>query len=119
MMMNDETSNQRWRGWWEEPPRCLKQHMSLNLSVGIGITGSGEDYVGPFRIQGSVNGQVVSFTKRYATHLVQYEGVMVSNKVIRGTWVISTHWCGSFRIWKEQAISHAESVTSTAEKENA
>jgi hypothetical protein len=64
---------------------------------GATLSGGGHDAIGTFTIQGEKrNGDCVSFQKRYATHTVAYEGVLVDGAMLVGTWTIRGDDAGPF-----------------------
>lgn len=89
-----------WVGFWIQQPIRGWMKMELGFSSGR-IVGGGTDQIGPFTIQGEFNeAGPVKFRKRYASHLVYYNGKW-DGQMIYGTWKITWYDSGEFEIWPE------------------
>lgn len=74
--------------------------LALTFKEGV-VTGSGNDPVGPFVIQGKYEAQKneIWWTKTYiGRHDVFYKGFR-DTRGIWGTWEIQSWWRGGFHIW--------------------
>lgn len=91
-----------WRGFYVYAGARDRHSMDLQLRFRDGVlSGSGDDDVGPFAIQGryDVEAGEVHWTKAYVgRHSVFYRGFGEPNR-IWGTWELSEGWTGGFKIW--------------------
>lgn len=77
-------------GWWEQEGYGRQAMQPLTLAFVEGrIEGSGSDIVGPFHIQGRIDGLAVMIRKRYVgRHEVIYTGEQDGEGTLSGSWQI-------------------------------
>ena len=77
-------------GWWEQNYLGRQEMQPLELSFRDGeISGSGEDVVGPFTLQGTLQNGNVSINKQYhGQHAALYVGQFDGEGTMQGTWYI-------------------------------
>lgn len=103
--MNESNSNfpsGPWTGFftYNHSPEKTRTDLILEFTNGR-ITGEGNDWVGPFVIDGNYDVQTNEcyWLKLYVgQHSVFYRGFR-EGKGIWGTWEISNNWRGGFHIW--------------------
>lgn len=101
--MEDEFTSGPWTGFYRYADGH-RERMDLTLSFREGrVTGSGNDPVGAFVLQGGYDGETneVWWTKHYpGSHDVYYRGFR-EPRGIWGTWEIGAAARGGFHIWPE------------------
>lgn len=115
-----EQTSGPWVGWWRQ--RKVRGSMRLALRFAKGkVEGEGEDLVGPFTIAGVYDaGGGVGFSKRYPTHIVDYEGKW-DGAMIHGKWQLiedNMRDRGQFELWPEDEVAelNLESIFQTQVK---
>ena len=75
-------------GWWEQKGMGRQTMSRLEMQfAGAGLTGSGEDVVGPFTLLGTIEGASVVLFKRYlGKHFVDYFGTYDGEGTMHGDW---------------------------------
>src|SRR5262245_40820864 len=112
--MEEDFVSGPWTGFYTySNDRRERMDLSLTFKQGV-VTGSGNDPVGPFTIQGRYDAESneVYWTKTYiGRHDVFYKGYR-DQRGIWGTWEIRLSGRGGFHIWPkgqgEGETSHAE-----------
>lgn len=77
-------------GWWEQEWYGRQPMTGLQLTIeGSELRGSGWDMVGPFTLQGQIQGNLVAIIKQYlGQHRVEYYGHYDGEGVLAGEWRI-------------------------------
>ncbi len=116
----------RWQGFYKQGVKPGDMELDLAFAAGV-ITGGGRDPVGVFTIAGSYDTSIgrCEFSKRYASHTVEYRGYRESQGIF-GQWQISGQFArdrGGFLIWPidgqghgNQAETHADAPVESAQE---
>ena len=78
-----------WKGTWKGAQQSGDMRCTLTFHPSGKVQGAGADRIGAFRIDGTLTGDAIAFTKRYGQHFVEYEGALdQAAGTMRGTWTI-------------------------------
>ncbi len=101
-------------GWWEQLGYGRKPMTNLFIEFANGqLVGSGDDMVGPFVLNGHVQGDQVVIRKQYlGQHAIDYHGTYNGEGVYFGDWRISGYVGGKWSIHVRSVAEGSESVIS-------
>jgi hypothetical protein len=103
--VNAQLINGEWEGFYNYTFNSSKHTMEMTLNFNNGkVSGNGADDVGVFSFNGNYDQQShkIYMTKRYATHIVNYDGNIDENG-IWGMWNIDEYCRGGFHIWPKKS----------------
>ncbi len=94
-MSADQPSNEpkprrsAWKGVWKGASQSGEMRCTLTFHPGGRVQGAGADRLGAYRIDGKLDGDAITFIKRYGQHFVDYAGTLDEVAgAMRGTWSI-------------------------------